>query len=804
MGPMESDRRERFLSLVGAFMARGGKEFNRAPQVGDVTLDLAAAYALVARLGGLEKVLAAGTLQGVAAKLGITSKHHLNDFVHAYYAYLYPFEQYAKSAEGARELQSQMAQGPQGGSQAPPGPIGSVGAHAAPPLAKPMAQPAAAPSGVSPGPPPAPPIQLDISNNISWDLDPTLEPAFLKEYFPFSFYQERTNGVDLAQVDLLGSKLDDVRPVYLYLPELGAVDVRALALALESSIDAEVNNALNQLLIVTTDEGTKLDLGLCPELLDALCGLGVRIIRKLAGYTAEHICAQHPVSLQDRVFQKYVGDMGDVTDVVVTVDSFTGKPTATPTKGESEPEETGKELKEESLAPSVFSVSTDAPEELSSRPASESPSQSNSSSLDTLFGSLAVPSLVNYTTLIHQCMQQANALTLNIDPDAPLARNLDIHSKSWASPRIMHMEQLSTLSLIVRNLSFTNNNNLVMGKSALFLNYLMSQILLGISGGPASGPSLLARKRLMLLKDALIVLTNTAHVLTLSSELHVWIVLCLAFTFGPERPTSSMATSSTSSKLNKYHPHAIDVVLKMATANDSNYKLLSSLVRGTSHPLVARMASPIYGSERAAFEHRGILKHLFSLFLSALPLNSIHQGVAKFNDRPQLVLEALIGSLLLLDIVEDDNKARAEILVRLNDPSFDNDEGLTLPPATNVALHILTAPENLGMILNHLCFMYACVFVNGPPNERRNDQVHISARAIELVNKMVECAIHAATTNLGGPREHDLAALAAIPNLFGSTDHQLGMLMTLDIPQTIILQVTQAFTLEKKLQKLVK
>ncbi|OXT10106.1 hypothetical protein B9K06_26635, partial [Bacillus sp. OG2] len=80
--------------------------------------------------------------------------------------------------------------------------------------------------------------------------------------------QDKPGGIDILNVERLGEQLDDMKPVFLYFPELGKVDIKALALSISSGITAEINVALNILLIISSDPNIQIPFDKCIILLD--------------------------------------------------------------------------------------------------------------------------------------------------------------------------------------------------------------------------------------------------------------------------------------------------------------------------------------------------------------------------------------------------------------------------------------------------------------------------------------------------------------------------------------------------------
>ena len=79
----------------------------------------------------------------------------------------------------------------------------------------------------------------------------------------------------------LGEMIHNVKPIFLFAPEFGVININALAMELQSTNNSEINTALNSLLVVSSDNTLSIPLHKCTELLDNLCILACQLLNKL-------------------------------------------------------------------------------------------------------------------------------------------------------------------------------------------------------------------------------------------------------------------------------------------------------------------------------------------------------------------------------------------------------------------------------------------------------------------------------------------------------------------------------------------
>ncbi|ONH74509.1 SWI/SNF chromatin-remodeling complex subunit SWI1 [Pichia kudriavzevii] len=162
------------------------------------------------------------------------------------------------------------------------------------------------------------------------------KPDVIKNYTPYTTTHDRPGGLDILNIERVGEQLDDMKPVFLYFPELGKVDIKALSLGLLSGISAEINVALNVLLIISSDPNTHIPFEHCKILLDSLSLLGKKVIGKLWNFKYKSHLSEStkklgknmdyvkPKSRIDKIFEKYSRQFGD-EDYTIEVNAFTSQ-----------------------------------------------------------------------------------------------------------------------------------------------------------------------------------------------------------------------------------------------------------------------------------------------------------------------------------------------------------------------------------------------------------------------------------------------------------------------------------------------
>lgn len=839
---------QKFLVILSEFMAKRGTPLpQKIPVIGGRQLNLFLMYFMVSKLGGFVHVLKTGKIQFIAGKLGIDPKNRqlLSEFVQLYHKTLFPFEQFASTPDGMRQLavRRQQLQNQGGGTTSTsvpntttntpgntstPGNVNTPGS---------INTPRTAISTPKPNVKSRPNMSSEEQNQASQQQRKRSQdsgkkaktktakksktarastphglhghhrvPDFVRNYVPHNRLLDKTAGFNLEALESYGSQVDHLKPVFLYFPELGKVSIHALTMALASKLDAEINVALNVLLIVTSDPSFALPLDDCKELLDNLCYLGEDIVDSLCKgdvnrrqrEVQEVVAASEynnnddgkdPGSIIENTFAKYKqmfdDSLGKATVKEITVDSFTGEELNAEFKdGEGDTIDVklfgtdglfDADIKEGQASEGKFNTKSSTTSGSSSDVDSENPNEnketfsklgddSEDSSDNVAF------SLPSYIDLLHQCRSEAEDFERGV------------HTKSYQNRPLMLIEELSTLSMILRNMSFINGgrvcfNNLYMATCNHFLDYLFAMIE---SIGTHPDVFLLSRKRLCLMKDILIVFANISHALDLRNEREFVLIMALCFSFCGQLTESDKTENFLTAKLDpvidKYQLHSVDVLSKILCGSANNRHILKNVIGGEIQDVILeRYLKKLIGTGN--LNDGSLAKKLFSSMFSIIPLHLLHRGVEPFNSRLASCLEALLGCISLINTVQESEFT------------------------TNVALDILSSPEDIGNGAVHLSFIYAAIYVN-TNFETKIQHAYISCKCSELVNVLIRTAIDYCKDS--DSLEAELGRLSHLQGLFANDNNMIGVLITPNIPPQIAAQVVESTKLMAELKKLCK
>lgn len=154
----------------------------------------------------------------------------------------------------------------------------------------------------------------------------------LKNYTPFKKIVETHGPFNIKELSQLSTEIEVTKPVYLFAPELGIINLQALTMSVKSNSgiqSSEVVNALNTLLVATSDVNYAFQIKDIMELLDALSSLGKDVLNKIVGVNTEEDCVNADVTKLsangriDDIFNRYVKGQGE--DILYVVNSLTGE-----------------------------------------------------------------------------------------------------------------------------------------------------------------------------------------------------------------------------------------------------------------------------------------------------------------------------------------------------------------------------------------------------------------------------------------------------------------------------------------------
>lgn len=464
---------------------------------------------------------------------------------------------------------------------------------------------------------------------------PTSTTNMIKNYIPYRASADTQAGPDAATMLALGQEVDLARPVYMFAPELGSINLHALTMSLKSMADPnsdELTMALNTLLVVSLDAALLIKLPDCPELLDALCSVGLQILECIV---AENTClpkkvvTDRPANDIDTVYDKYVGSKTQDEDIAFFVDSLTGQVV-----------DSDMDLDDDLFSPIEESSAELLPEE---------PPKVSPLSEYRLDDYLAALRGFKEENSHHFSKQQA---------------------RSGDNEQLMMVDQMVSVLMILRSLTVLDVNKSIAANHPMFKRLVLQTVR---SLAEHGGKFLFYRKRLSLLKDCLLMLQNVALEVQLTSMEEAFLAISLACSFGAaasdnyEIPAAPLETYS-------YLPFAVDLLTKFLVQEPQNRSLMQAVLTGSlllptgvnKHDFErTKTAAVRYVGDKARLKSGQLATNVFHMMMSVIPFEKSAPELTKaiFLSAPT-VSQALFGAKLVLDLLPMDEEATSDLSTR--------------------------------------------------------------------------------------------------------------------------------------------
>ncbi|AAS53826.1 AFR455Wp [Eremothecium gossypii ATCC 10895] len=475
--------------------------------------------------------------------------------------------------------------------------------------------------------------------------------SFARSYVPIRRPIESQNGYDIKALAQLGEKIDAVKPIFLFAPELGTINLHAITMSLQSENNCEINTALNTLLVTSADNILKVPLRDTPELLDTLCILACEKLHKLykgdfhrkvtqdgvqKEYVVDDLLLKAQESLNpidqtmDQILQIYRKqyDEGE-KNVTVKVDSLTGIDISqfpiTPTES---PLDVGPD--EEDLTPVKFE-----PPKLKRWSYIIEPMRLQGMRKDDEL------SVVPYVAALRMVKDEVDTLFTKC------------HKRGSEDPQVLLVDQIATISMIIRNLSFDDSNATIMANNIYVNRYIFELLWVLFT---QMKKFVLHRKVLNLKKDTIIILSNLSHLLKLDNVIDGCLLLFLVLSFVEPSPSKGdgcgLPYASYVAKVEKYRCYGVDVISKIMSLGYPNRTYISSILlsRFEEETTEAKVCTQLL--RRYNGQHKcKLFNDIFSMVASTIPLKHLNQMPNLVEESVAVILQALTASIALLKFI---------------------------------------------------------------------------------------------------------------------------------------------------------
>lgn len=448
----------------------------------------------------------------------------------------------------------------------------------------------------------------------------------LKNYTPFKKIVETHGPFNIKELSQLSTEIEVTKPVYLFAPELGIINLQALTMSVKSNSgiqSSEVVNALNTLLVATSDVNYAFQIKDIMELLDALSSLGKDVLNKIVGVNTEEDCVNADVTKLsangriDDIFNRYVKGQGE--DILYVVNSLTGEV-----------------VSDDEDIEELFSVCDD--------------------------GNLESP--------IDKLTDLLDVLEFHLDDYLTALKNFKsenkhhfskLQTRSATDDQILLVDELITITMILRNISFAEYNKEPMAGNRLFKDLLFSTVK---SVALNNDKFVFSRKRLCLLKDCLLMLDNISLFTHLHTLEEAFLSFVLVASFGP-KIEDQYKISRCNIETHSYFAFGLDAFTKLMVREPYNRSLIQAVLNGTLNSSMTGYSVSLQDQEYTRklikaynkdYKSASLLSQAFQMYMSILPFDANTFELSKFIFmRSPTISQMLFGAKLLIDMVPVDD-----------------------------------------------------------------------------------------------------------------------------------------------------
>ncbi|GMF51998.1 unnamed protein product [[Candida] boidinii] len=381
----------------------------------------------------------------------------------------------------------------------------------------------------------------------------------------------------------------------------------------------------------------------------------------------------------------------------------------------------------------------------------------------------------------------------------------NIHLRAHQDRQLMFVEELSTISMIFRNISFVKDNNIVMAENSIFQDFIF-KLIMSLASHPKKYK--FSRKMLCLMKDSVITLTNVAHGIQLKSSLEALLIYVLIIPFGGKltkfEQESGLLIPEYSHSINKFQHHCIDIFTKFIVGSTVNRSLMLSVSNGfpSDSLILADPRSVKLLKRYIEFLDCSFIDKVFGFLLSIIPFKSLHKGIDPIQPNLPTIFEALLSSNIITEALNinssstifTNNSTIAGLTANASEAEDEDMEENNIVSAAsmekssasrrNKCIQWLNTPELIGSGLLKLGLMYTTVSTKTHSDERHL-YVSIASKSLELLNNLLENALDSELT------ESELVSLYELPHIFPNLETFMVTLATPNIEPKILTQIVQ-------------
>ena len=531
--------------------------------------------------------------------------------------------------------------------------------------------------------------------------------TFIRNYTPKERKIDHVNGYDINYISQIGEKIDSHKPIFLFAPELGTINLHAVSMSLQCNNLGEITTALNTLLVASADVQIKISLNQYPALLNSLAKLAINLLNDLL-YLETSNDNKNTLRNKNLSFISNYAEQYDVENYLNTKHSSfsTGNKSIEETFNEfiksneldidnSEPNKvivvdslTGYDVDQVPVTTSTLDLEIPSNSDIEAtmnerHNCSHKPSDKWALSPKPLRLKFDVDTLNIYVPSYMESLKNVKT-----EIDSPFSK---IHTRGADDTSVLILDQLSTISMILRNISFSDINSNIMSQNYFLKRYFSDLLWLLFTDDKIFK---FHRKALNLKKDTVISLANISHHWKMESYTFTVTLVLLIISFGIPKRTedkdSNLTFEEYSLKISKYQSFGVDTLAKLLSIAHPNKDYFRTVLLNDfdNKDITVNEDVKIAKKLVAKYNEKGdLFNDLICYLFSIIPFQQLSAQPSIVEDVSPVISQSLTALYHLILLVIENN---------------DDKENKT----ENYTLRWLTSIENLGLNMKRLYEFY--------------------------------------------------------------------------------------------------
>lgn len=228
------------------------------------------------------------------------------------------------------------------------------------------------------------------------------------------------------------------------------------------------------------------------------------------------------------------------------------------------------------------------------------------------------------------------------------------HRSGAEDPHLLIVDQLTTISMILRNLSFNEQNSQVMANNYHMEKYIADTLWMVFIH---RDEFIFERRVLNFKKDLIFILSNITHMLKIESTVTCLLIIMLALSFADPKDhiqeNSVLTYAEYTMNVEKCQTYGADVLAKLLSLGYPNRAHFKSVLTGVfteenDDDDICQQVLDLYNGD----EKFKLFNDIFSFIISTIPFQQINKIPNLIEDSLPSILQALTAAVCIVKFID--------------------------------------------------------------------------------------------------------------------------------------------------------